>query len=447
MLEVSAVDLVGLAEALEDHTYEHTWWFDPRTGQVELSVDAAGVPASLLDTENLIPVDPTPPRALLRDMEEFLAGVTNPRAQDRLTRALSGRDPQRFRDVVCGFPGLRERWRRFADERRQRRAVEWLVAEGVISAVAADEALARLVRPGFGPASGRARQRRPAVDARLLAHRIGVELADVYGDRLRDVVLVGSRARGQAHPESDVDLLVILDQVTSHWAELDRMDDILWRHSYENGVIVTAVPVAEQDMREFRLPWVVRERGPVAQPVAGLAAEPLDAPANRLLPPSDDESLPAPAPEESAVKELVEPAADRAGLVDQGLVEEHARLLDSHEELAAARLLAAAGHPRQAISRAYSAALFAAHDALLLCGETRSKHAHVLATFCRLVVRGGGLDPSVGRLVRSLYERRDAVDEARQPAPPAEAERAIRDAEDVVAAIETWVKDHSSGLA
>ncbi len=41
----------------------------------------------------------------------------------------------------------------------------------------------------------------------LLASR----LQDVLGDDLRALWLYGSRARGEAHPESDVDLLVIAD--------------------------------------------------------------------------------------------------------------------------------------------------------------------------------------------------------------------------------------------
>jgi hypothetical protein len=219
MLELNAVDLVGLAEALEDHTFEHTWWFDPRTGQVELSVDIPGSFVSHVDTEHLIPVDPTPARALQRDMEDFLAHVTNPRAQDRLSRAVSSRDPQRFRDAVSAFPDLRERWRRFADERRQRRAIAWLADEGVIPAIAVDQAMTMHAVRSVAPESP---ARRP-VDGRLLAQQVGEELGEIFGDRLRDVVLVGSRARGQAHPESDVDLLVVLDRFESIWAEMARM--------------------------------------------------------------------------------------------------------------------------------------------------------------------------------------------------------------------------------
>jgi hypothetical protein len=35
VLELAAVDLRALAEALRDSSPDHQWWFDPRTGEVE----------------------------------------------------------------------------------------------------------------------------------------------------------------------------------------------------------------------------------------------------------------------------------------------------------------------------------------------------------------------------------------------------------------------------
>lgn len=37
-----------------------------------------------------------------------------------------------------------------------------------------------------------------------------------FGARLREVVLFGSYARGEAHEESDVDVLVVVDGLTEH---------------------------------------------------------------------------------------------------------------------------------------------------------------------------------------------------------------------------------------
>ena len=109
------------------------------------------------------------------------------------------------------------------------------------------------------------------------------------------------------------------------------------------------------------------------------------------------------------------------------------------EELAAARLLAGKGFEAQAVSRAYFAAFFAAEAALLALGETRSKHSGVVSAFVRLLVRGGQLDEEIGRLLRSLFERRNEADYAPVDVPGEEADAAIRDAERVVSAVKTWL--------
>jgi predicted nucleotidyltransferase len=45
-------------------------------------------------------------------------------------------------------------------------------------------------------------------------------LQDRHGDRLRGVILYGSEARQEATPESDVDLLVLLDGPIAYWDDL-----------------------------------------------------------------------------------------------------------------------------------------------------------------------------------------------------------------------------------
>lgn len=111
----------------------------------------------------------------------------------------------------------------------------------------------------------------------------------------------------------------------------------------------------------------------------------------------------------------------------------------SRQELEAARYLTSGGFAAQAVSRAYYAAFYAAEEALLVLGETRSKHSGVLAAFEKLVVREGGLDPAIGRLLRSLFRRRNEADYGAVPASREEAAEATRDAERVAAAVESWL--------
>lgn len=112
----------------------------------------------------------------------------------------------------------------------------------------------------------------------------------------------------------------------------------------------------------------------------------------------------------------------------------------SRQELEAARVLAEADFSPQAISRAYFAAFFAAEGALLVLGETRSKHSGVISAFGRHVVREGGFSESNGRLLRALFERRNEADYGLQSATVEEAAMTIRDAETFVNAVITWIE-------
>jgi uncharacterized protein (UPF0332 family) len=117
-------------------------------------------------------------------------------------------------------------------------------------------------------------------------------------------------------------------------------------------------------------------------------------------------------------------------------------LARSREELAAARLLAGEGFEAQAVSRAYLAAFFAAETALLALGETCSKHSGVISAFVHRLVRDGQLEEETGRLLRSLFERRNEADYAPVAVPMEEADAAIRDADRVVRAVAEWLEHH-----
>lgn len=115
----------------------------------------------------------------------------------------------------------------------------------------------------------------------------------------------------------------------------------------------------------------------------------------------------------------------------------------SRTELAAARALVADDFSAQAVAHAYYAAFFAAEGALLLIGETRSKHSGVISGFGQLVVKAGGVAPASGALLRKLFEiRNDAVYDS-VTVEKEVALSAIADAERFVSAVENWIRGRS----
>lgn len=253
MLDLKAASLEDLAQALEDHSYDQSWWLDPQTGEVVLWSDYAeeqGEPDP--GKRGLRPIDPVPSHEGYADMQDFIERVRNPQARNALERAIAGRGAfRRFKDTLLDFPDLREEWFRFHDVRIERRAIRWLAEEGLVDQAVAERAIGERPDPDLPELSG-------TFDPHDVARDVARDLSRLYGNRLRRVLLFGSWARGDAHPESDIDLLVVLDQVDSVWDELRRMDALLWRHSFENDTVVTALPVAAGDVEEPKKPVLVR---------------------------------------------------------------------------------------------------------------------------------------------------------------------------------------------
>jgi len=81
-----------------------------------------------------------------------------------------------------------------------------------------------------------------------LLKRIRARLEDTYRDRLQGIVLFGSSARKQADPESDIDLLVLLQGPVAFGQELQTIIEALYPLQLEVLRPIHARPV---DVRVF----------------------------------------------------------------------------------------------------------------------------------------------------------------------------------------------------
>jgi len=64
----------------------------------------------------------------------------------------------------------------------------------------------------------------PAI--RPILEELKTGLSALYGDRLDRVILYGSRARGDARPDSDIDVLVLLKEPFDHHAASVQASDL-----------------------------------------------------------------------------------------------------------------------------------------------------------------------------------------------------------------------------
>jgi hypothetical protein len=110
MLDLSALDVDEIATALSDQTdYEHRWLIDPRTGEIAFWTSDTGIDGENpidLDELDLLPIDPLPSQVWYADMADFVQQVSV--------------------------------WQGLRDARAQRRAIGWLLDQGLISKAAAE---------------------------------------------------------------------------------------------------------------------------------------------------------------------------------------------------------------------------------------------------------------------------------------------------------------------
>jgi len=74
------------------------------------------------------------------------------------------------------------------------------------------------------------------------------EMRQQLGNHLKQVILFGSRARGDDVPYSDYDCLAILDEVSL--ATKDVIDEIAGEILYQHGAVISVLPIAEEKYQQ-----------------------------------------------------------------------------------------------------------------------------------------------------------------------------------------------------
>jgi uncharacterized protein (UPF0332 family)/predicted nucleotidyltransferase len=240
-----------------------------------------------------------------------------------------------------------------------------------------------------------------------------------------EIVLFGSKARGDSDPESDIDLLVLTsrpldgEEQRRIWSDLHdismRFDVLLSpltveAKSWREGVH-SVLPIHTEVEREGA--WYLGRGGE---------------PRPHRTPPPSGEVPSAPASREALVKQVVD---------------EWMRMAD--EALASAQADTDAQRWRSAINRAYYAAFYSVSAVLLKQGRHFVKHAGVRTALHRDLVNTGLLSSEHGKAYDKLFELRLVADYTVTVIDADQATRSLRQAEAIVAEMRRLLRGVQTG--
>jgi predicted nucleotidyltransferase len=91
-------------------------------------------------------------------------------------------------------------------------------------------------------------------------------LTQIYGDRLKGLYLYGSYARGEEHSDSDIDMMIVLDEYKSYGKEIDRTGELVSRLSLDYSISISRVIMTERQWKNGDTPLLhnIRAEGVLA---------------------------------------------------------------------------------------------------------------------------------------------------------------------------------------
>jgi predicted nucleotidyltransferase len=91
------------------------------------------------------------------------------------------------------------------------------------------------------------------------------ELLRIFGHQLEGVYLYGSHARGDARPDSDVDVLIVLRNDFDYGDAIKLTSQLVSELSLENEIVISRVFVTKDSFEHVQIPFLMNVRREAVQ--------------------------------------------------------------------------------------------------------------------------------------------------------------------------------------
>jgi predicted nucleotidyltransferase len=99
-----------------------------------------------------------------------------------------------------------------------------------------------------------------ATKIKKLLTKLKKGLIQIYGDRLTGLYLYGSYARGEEQSDSDIDVMIVLNEYKSYGREIDRTGELVSKLSLDYSISISRVIMTEAQWKAGDTPLLYNIR-------------------------------------------------------------------------------------------------------------------------------------------------------------------------------------------
>ncbi len=90
-----------------------------------------------------------------------------------------------------------------------------------------------------------------------LVRRIKNYLIERYGEKIKDVILYGSYARGQFTENSDIDIFVLVDDTLNPFEVRENLSDLLLDILLDEEELISVIVLPENFFENYNYPFMI----------------------------------------------------------------------------------------------------------------------------------------------------------------------------------------------